>query len=156
MDKKPLILPDSGTVAQTYIYQDDIVKTVASNLQNDISIGKVYNLAQAEMVTLREFVLKAAEILDVDVELVDIPSRILAKASLGTSFSPFFGRRPFVMDTQKARRELGFSSTPFDTWMRKTIRWFTEDYDGDPPENYSLRNKEVEIIRRYKEAIKSL
>jgi len=108
------------------------------------------------MVTLREFVLKAAEILEVDVELVDIPSKILAKTSLGTSFSPFFSRRPFVMDTQKARRELNFSSTPFDTWMRKTIRWYIEEYERDPPENYWLRDKEIEIVRRYKEAIKSV
>jgi nucleoside-diphosphate-sugar epimerase len=156
MDKKPHILPDSGMVAQTYIYQGDIVKAVASNLQNTVSIGEVYNLAQEEMVTLREFVLKAAEILRVEVELVDIPSRVLAKASLGTSFSPFFGRRPFVMDIQKARRDLDFSSTPFDTWMRKTIQWYLEEYKGDPPENYRLRDKEIEIVRRYKEAIRSV
>jgi nucleoside-diphosphate-sugar epimerase len=156
MDKKPHILPDSGMVAQTYIYQGDIVKTVAANLQNAVSIGEVYNLAQEEMVTLREFVLKAAEILRVDVELVDIPSRVLAKTSLGTSFSPFFGRRPFVMDIQKARRDLHFSSTPFDIWMRKTIQWYLEEYKGDSPENYRLRDKEIEIIRRYKEAIKSV
>lgn len=156
MDKKPLILPDSGMVAQTYIYQGDIVNTVASNLQNALSIGEVYNLAQEEIVTLREFVLKAAAILDVDVELVDIPAKVLAETSLGTSFSPFFGRRPFVMDAQKARRELKFTSTPFDTWMRNTIRWYIEEYKGDPPENYWLRDKEVEIILRYKDALKSV
>jgi len=122
MDKKPHILPDSGMVSQTYIYQGDIVKTVASNLQNPISIGEVYNLAQEEMVT----------------------------------FSPFFGRRPFVMDVQKVRNELDYFSSTFDTWMRKTIRWYVEKYKGDPPENYCLRDKEIEIIHRYKEAMKSL
>jgi nucleoside-diphosphate-sugar epimerase len=113
-------------------------------------------LAQDEIVTLREFVMKTAEILEVDVELVDIPSKILAQTSIGTSFSPFFGRRPFVMDCRKAQRDLNFSSTPFDTWMRKTIRWYVEEYRGDPPENYLLRDKEIGIIRKYKEAIKSL
>ncbi len=156
LDKKSQILPDSGMVSQTYIYQGDIVNTVASNLQNALSIGEAYNLAQDEIVTLREFVLKAAEILEVDVDLVDIPSRILAQTSLGTSFSPFFGRRPFVMDCRKARRDLSFLPTPFDTWMRKTIRWYAEEYRGDPPENYWLRDREIETIRKYKEAIKSL
>jgi nucleoside-diphosphate-sugar epimerase len=156
MDKKPHILPDSGMVAQTYIYQGDIVKTVASNLQNPASIGKAYNLAQDEMVTLREFVLMSAKILGVEVELVDIPSKVLEKASLGTSFSPLFGRRPFVMDAGKAKRDLGFTSTPFETWMRKTIRWYREEYEGGPPENYRLRGKELEVIRRYKDAIKSV
>jgi nucleoside-diphosphate-sugar epimerase len=156
MDKKPQILPDSGMVPQTYIYQGDIVNTVASNLQNALSIGEVYNLAQDEIVTLREFILKAAEILEVDAELVDIPSNILSKTSLGTSFSPFFGRRPFVMDAHKAKKDLEFSPTAFGTWMKKTIRWYAEEYKGDPPENYWLRDKEMEIIRRYKEAVKSI
>ena len=156
MDKKPQILPDSGMVSQTYIYQGDIVNTVSSNLQNALCIGEAYNLAQDENVTLREFVLKAAEILKVDVELVDIPSKVLVKASLGTSFSPFFGRRPFVMNTDKAHRDLDFSPTAFDTWMRKTIRWYVEEYKGGPPENYWLRDKEMEIIRRYEEALKSV
>lgn len=156
MDKKPQILPDSGMVAQTYIYQGDIVNTVASNLQNALSIGEAYNLAQEEIVTLREFVLKAAEILEVDVELVDIPAKILAKTPLGTSFSPFFGRRSFVMDVRKARRDLGFCSTPFDIWMRNTIQWYREEYKGGPPEDYRIRDKEIEFIRRYKEAIQNL
>ncbi len=155
MDKKPQILPDSGMTAQTFIYQGDIVNAIASNLQNALSIGEAYNLAQDEIVTLRGFILKAAEILEIEAELVDIPTKILVKSSLGTSFSPFFGRRPFIMDTQKARKDLNFSSTEFDSWMRKTVRWHIEEYRGDPPENYRLRAEEMEIIRRYKEALKS-
>jgi len=38
------------------------------------------------------------------------------------------------------------------TWMRNTIRWYTEEYKGYPSENYWLRDKEVESIRRYKDA----
>jgi len=156
MDKKPQILPDSGMVSQTYIHQGDIVNTIASNLQNALAIGEVYNLAQDEIVTLREFVLKAAEILEVEAELVDIPYKVLAKTSLGTSFSPFFARRPFVMDARKAQKDLNFSPIAFDNWMRKTIKWYQEEYNGDPPENYWLRDKEMEIIRRYREAVKSV
>lgn len=156
MDGKPQILPDSGMVAQTYLYQGDIVETLASNLKNPVSIGKAYNLAQKEMVTLREFVLKAAQILEVDAELVDIPSKVLAKTSLGTSFSPLFGRRPFVMDSHRASQELDFAPSAFDTWMRKTIRWFQVEYKGGPPANYSLRDKELDMVRKYKDAVKSL
>ena len=60
------------------------------------------------------------------------------------------------MDVQKVRNELDYFSSTFDTWMRKTIRWYVEKYKGDPPENYCLRDKEIEIIHRYKEAMKSL
>lgn len=156
LDGKPLILPDSGLNVFTHIYQGDIARTVASNLLNETSFGQAYNLAQAEVLTLRAFVLKASEILGREVELVDIPSAFLEKAGLGTSFSPFFMRRPFVLDTQKARRELSFSPTPFAVWMEKTVNWFVKDYKGGPPEDYRTREKEVEIAEKYKKAVESV
>lgn len=156
MDEESIILPDSGMNAFTHIYQGDIAATVASNMLNALSIGEVYNLAQEEVITLRAFVLKAAEVMGKTVELVDIPSRVLERVGLGTSFSPLFSRRPFILDTQKAQKELIFTSTPFDSWMKKTIQWFLEEYRGGPPENYGLRDKEVEVVRRFKKAVSSL
>jgi nucleoside-diphosphate-sugar epimerase len=156
MDEKSIILPDSGMNVFTHIYQGDIAATVASNMLNGLSIGEVYNLAQEEVLTLRAFVLKAAEVMGKTVELVDIPSRVLERAGLGTSFSPLFSRRPFILDIQKAQKELNFTSTPFDSWMKKTIHWFLEEYRGGPPENYGLRDKEVEVVRRFKKAVSSL
>jgi len=151
-DGKPIILPDSGLTASTHLYQGDIVRTIASNLLNKTSFGQAYNLAQEEILTLRSFILKSAEILKRKVELVDIPAKILERTSLGTSFSPFFGRRPFILSTEKAKRDLNFSSTPFETWLRKTIFWFKEEYRGGPPENYNLREKEIDVILKYQKA----
>ncbi len=155
-DSKPLILPDGGMNAFTHVYQGDIAKTIASNLLNRSSFGQAYNLAQEEIVALKDFVLKAAEILKKKVEIVDIPSKVLENIAIGTSFSPFSMRRPFILQTQKAKEELNFSSTPFNVWLRKTVDWFVKDYKGDPPKNYRLREKELEIIRKFKKAIKSI
>ena len=155
-DSRPLILPDGGLNVFTHIYQGDIAKTIATNLLNQASFGQAYNLAQEEIVTLRAFVLKAAEILKKKVEIVDIPSKVLENTSVGTSFSPFSMRRPFILQTQKARKELNFSSTPFDTWLRKAVGWFVEDYRGDPPENYRFREREIEIVQKFKRAVKSI
>lgn len=156
LDGKPLILPDGGLNVSTHIYQDDIARTISSNLLNPSSFGQAFNLAQAEILTLRAFVLKSSELLNRKVDIIEIPSAVLEKTGLGTSFSPFSMRRPFVLDTQKARRELNFSATPFDIWLEKTIRWFVEDYDGEPPEDYQSREIEVEIANRYKQAVEPL
>ncbi|MFB0566029.1 MAG: NAD-dependent epimerase/dehydratase family protein [Candidatus Aminicenantaceae bacterium] len=155
-DKKPVILPDSGLNVFTHIYQGDVVKTISSNLLNESAIGEAYNLAQEEIVTLRSFVIKAAEIMNKKVQIVDIPSRVLENTPLGTSFSPFSMRRPFVLQTLKAREALNFTSTPFDVWLKKTIHWFEEEYKGGPPDNYKLRNKEIEIVRKYQKAVTSI
>jgi nucleoside-diphosphate-sugar epimerase len=153
-DGKPLILPDSGLNASTYIYQDDIVRTVSANLLNAKAYGEAYNLAQEEILTLRSFVLAAARILGRQPDLVDVATDVLESTSLGTSFSPFSMRRPFILSPEKARRDLNFSSTPFETWLRRTILWFKEDYQGRPPDNYRSREKEVALASRYRQAIK--
>jgi nucleoside-diphosphate-sugar epimerase len=155
-DGRPMILPDSGLNVFTHIYQGDIVKTIASNLLNKTSFGQAYNLAQEEILTLRNFILKAAEILGKKVELVDIPTKILVSTSLGTSFSPYSMRRPFILSVEKAKRDLAFSSTPFELWLRKTILWFKNEYKGGQPENYRSRAKEVEIIQKYQRAVISI
>ncbi len=152
-DGKPLILPDSGQNAFTHIYQDDIVQTVTANLLNETAYGQIYNLAQEEVLTLKLFVQKAAEIMERKVEMVDIPSDVLQKLGLGTSFSPFSMRRPFILDVRKAKEELGFSSTPFAVWLRRTIHWFNQEYHGGPSKDYRTRQKEIEVIQKYREAI---
>lgn len=155
-DGRPLILPDSGLNVFTHIYQGDVVRTVAENLLNTAAIGQAYNLAQAEIMTLRAFVLAAARIMGREPELVDIPWAVLKASELGTSFSPLFTRRPFVLVTEKARRELAFTSTPLTAWLERTIRWFQEEYRGGPPENFRLRDREAEFAARYRQAVESV
>jgi len=155
-DGLPLILPDSGLNVFTHIYQGDVVQTVAANLDNTAAIGQAYNLAQAEILTLRAFILAAAGIMGREAKLVDIPRAALEASGLGTSFSPLFTRRPFVLVTEKARRDLGFTSTPLAVWLERTIRWFKEEYRGGLPENYRLRGQEVEFVARYRQAVESV
>jgi nucleoside-diphosphate-sugar epimerase len=155
-DRKPLLLPDGGLNASTHIYQDDIVRTVSSNLLNASARGQAYNLAQEEIVTLRSFVLTAARVLGRQPDLVDIPTDVLKASALGTSSSPLSMRRPFILSAEKARRDLSFSSTPFEAWLRKTILWFKEEYKGKPPDNYALRGEEVGLASRYREAVRRL
>ncbi len=155
-DGRPLILPDSGFNVFTHIYQGDVVRLVTSNLLNASASGKAYNLAQSEILTLRGFVLAAARVLNREPELVEIPSDVLKASSLGTSFSPLSTRRPFVMSTERARHELGFSSTPFSAWLEKTIHWFKHEYRGAPPENYRSRELESAVASKYRDAVRGL
>ncbi len=152
-DGRPIILPDSGLNIFTHIYQGDIVRTVAMNLNNPAAVGQAYNLAQSEIMTLRSFILASARILGRSPDLIDVPSAVLESSGLGTSFSPLFTRRPFVLVTEKARRELGFTSTPVMIWLEKTIRWFREEYRGGPPDNYRMRDREVEFAAWYRSTV---
>jgi len=155
-DGQPVILPDAGMSVFTHIYQSDIVKTVASNLMNPSSFGEAYNLAMGEVMSVRSFVLKSADFLGRKPELVDIPWQVLEEAGLGTSLSPFSTRRPFILSTEKAKRDLNFSSTPVGTWLGRTISWFMERYKGGLPDNYKARAEEIAFVQKFREAVRSL
>jgi nucleoside-diphosphate-sugar epimerase len=155
-DGRPVILPDGGLCPFTHVYQGDVVRTIAENLGRPASFGRAYNLAQKEIVTLREFVLKAAQILSVKPELVDVPRQVLEGSGLGIGFSPFSLRRPFILSVDRAERELGFKPTPFEEWLERTVRWFRDEYRGGPPEDYAGREEEAAFARRYLQAVASL
>ena len=87
---------------------------------------------------------------------MDIPWDVLTASGLGTGFSPLSTRRPFVLVTDKARRDLSFSATPYPLWLERTIRWFRQDYRGGPPDNYLRRRLEPELIAAYRSAVAPL
>ena len=155
-DGGPIILPDGGLNVFTLIYVGDIAKTIASNLGRSSCFGQAYNLAQPEFLTARAFVLAAARFLDRQPELVDIPTDILERVSLGTQCSPFSMRRPFILATERAQREMGFQATPFLVWLEKTIRWCKEEYHGPAPSNYQARGREIEFAEKFRRAIEAL
>ncbi|MBN2198629.1 MAG: NAD-dependent epimerase/dehydratase family protein [Candidatus Aminicenantes bacterium] len=155
-DGKTVILPDGGLCPSTYVYAGDVAAAVSANLGNAASFGRAYNLAQAEIVSLREFVRKSASALGANPEIADIPKDVLDRTGWGRGFSPFSVRRPFVLSIERAAREWGFVPSPFDEWLRATALWFRDRYRGPLPENYLRREEEAEMARRYADAVSRL
>ena len=155
-DGKPVILPDGGLCPSTYVYAGDVAASVSANLGNAVSFGRAYNLAQKEIVSLREFVLKSAAVLGAAPEIADVPKAVLERAGWGRNISPFSIRRPFVLSIERAARELGYVPSPFEGWLRETALWFRDRYRGPVPENYLWREEEAALARRYADAVSRL
>jgi hypothetical protein len=90
------------------------------------------------------------------VELIDVPSQLLDKTHLGTSFSPLFHRKPLILDVERAIADLKYASTPVETWLKKTVYWFTNEYQGGHPNDYKFRSEEIELGRKFKRAMSFL
>ncbi len=150
-DRAPLILPDGGRVDWRFIYSGDAVRAFLRLLEEERSIGQVYNFAQEEIVSVREFVKLSAEILGTEVETVDIPLQWLRAQRIEPVFSPYSIPRSWIVDISKAQRELGWRSTPWREWMRASIEWFEREYHGPPPENYFHRAEELQLIQRWRQ-----
>ncbi|MCX7752152.1 MAG: NAD-dependent epimerase/dehydratase family protein [Blastocatellia bacterium] len=149
-DHAPLILPDGGRTDCRFIFSGDVVRAFLRLLEEERSIGHVYNFAQEEIVSVREFVKLSAEILETGVETVDIPLQWLRAQGIAPTFSPYSASRSWILDISKAQWELGWRSTPWREWMRASIEWFEREYQGPPPENYFHRAEELQLIERWR------
>ncbi|MFO7867404.1 MAG: NAD-dependent epimerase/dehydratase family protein [Candidatus Aminicenantes bacterium] len=155
-DGRPVILPDGGRNAFTHVYQGDIVRTLSKNLLNKTALGKVYNLAQQRAVTLKDFILKSANIMDRKVDTETIPVEIMKEQGISMDFSPFFNKRPFILDTRRAEKDLNYESLSVEEWLSRTVHWYQSSYSGGPPDNYRYRDKEEKLIQNFRRAVKTI
>ncbi len=146
-DGGPLILPDGGLNSWGFLWVHDVAETIAANLMNANSFGRGYNLAQREVVSVRQFVETAALALGKRPALASVPSEWLQRINLGTSFSPYTHDHDIVLDTADAQRDLLFEPTPFPTWCEQLVSHFRSTWDGNPSRLYATRQLELRLVR---------
>ncbi|MCF7802660.1 MAG: NAD-dependent epimerase/dehydratase family protein [Candidatus Marinimicrobia bacterium] len=153
LDGKPLLVPGSGHFAFQQVYVNDVARAFTDLLDYPESIGKAYNVAAEEIFSLNDYLRKLGTLLGKDPELFHVDQEVFDK--LPFSVSPngdvftFNTRRTSVFSLDRIKRDLHFSSTPFEEWMLKTIRWFSEKYDGHSL-GYENRAQEIEFAEHWK------
>ncbi|MFZ0391884.1 MAG: NAD-dependent epimerase/dehydratase family protein [Calditrichia bacterium] len=145
-DGHPLIIPEGGDAIIRHIFVEDVVNAILQVLGRENSRGKVYNLAQQPVLTLSRFIELAAGIMNTPAGTVTVPRRKLEENGIPGVISPFSGKWVSYIDPSLAREEIGFRDTPLEEWMPETIRWFMEEYEGEPPENFRFRTREIALI----------
>ena len=146
-----LILPDGGVDAHRSIYSGDVVAAIQSLVNRGSSVaGRAYNFAGREIVSLREFVERSAAVLGKEVEIISLPSALLAAAGIDPEkLSPLttWGNHLHAID--RAQRELDFEPTPMKAWLQPTIEWHLEHRRKDDPPGWELRLEENELAERW-------
>lgn len=146
-DGGPLILPDGGLNSWGFIWVADVAETIAANLMNANAFGRAYNLAQREIVSLRQFVERAAAALGKRATLVSVPAEWLTRLNVGTTFSPYSHDHDIVLDISSAQRDLLFEPTPFATWCEQLLSHFRANWDGTPSKLYGTRQLELRLVQ---------
>jgi UDP-glucose 4-epimerase len=112
----PLTLSGDGSQSRRFVYVEDLADGVARSLC-DIAVGRVYNLAGDETVTIRQIAETIRELMG-DVEIV---------YTLGRP-GDFGGK---IVSSRRARRELGWTAgTSFADGVRTYIDWRQEQADS--------------------------
>jgi nucleoside-diphosphate-sugar epimerase len=153
LDGNPLLVPGNGNFAFQQIYIDDVANAFADLLSYPETIGEAYNLASEDIFSLNEYLLALGKLLGRVPQLVHIDQDKfdqlpISYHSMGDSF-PFNVRRPAIFSLDKIKKDLKFTSTPFNEWMPKTVDWFTNTQTGHSI-GYENRSEEIMTINQYK------
>lgn len=143
----PIILPEGGLNTWGFLWVEDVAEVVVSNLGNQASIGRAYNLAQHEALSLRQLVVTAAAMLGLQPQLISLPSDWLEAVGVGTNFSPYSHDQDILLDCRRAERDLLFKPTPAATWIEELVKDFRQRWDGVLRAFAATRSYELSLVQ---------
>ncbi len=154
-DGRPMILPDGGFAPFRHVYVGDVTRALAGLPSLPGVVGQAYNLACDEILSVRMVVEGITGLLGRRPDLVEIPSAVLDEImprDAAAGFSPLSQRAAQVPAIHKARRDLGWSPTPFPIWLERAVRWAVDASGSwpEPPAAYAWRAMELEAIALFR------
>ncbi|WP_376792468.1 hypothetical protein [Thermoflexus sp.] len=100
------------------------------------------------MLSIADYVQAIADILGQEAKIVFAPwSWIRQQPDLSDFEAPFVNER-FVPDIAQVKRDLKFEPTPLGIWLKQTVAWFLNDYNGPDSHGYTKRAAEIAAARR--------
>lgn len=126
----PVILPEGGLNSWGFLWVEDLAEVIVTNLARPSTLGRAYNLAQREVLSLRQLVEMFATALGREAQLLSLPADWLRAVGLGTAFSPYSHDRDILLDCRAAEEDLLFRPTSPDTWVELLVRDFRRRWDG--------------------------
>jgi len=148
LDGGPIVLPDGGQRLTRFLYAGDLATTLAHLAEAPAPRSAAYNLAQPDVLPLREFLARVARAAGLEPRFVDASWDDCRAAGLDESFSPYAGRWTSVLDPSRAAAEWGFLGTRVDDYLPGLVRWTLEHRPKESDLGYAQRPRELELAAR--------
>jgi nucleoside-diphosphate-sugar epimerase len=158
LDGRPhIIVPDGGLTLESRGYAENVAHGVLLAVDNpDISAGQIYNVADENQLTLRQWVETIADIMNHQWEIVGMPE-VLAKPA--RPLLPFQGPTSHrLMDIRKIMEQLGYKDKVFvSEGLRRTVDWYLKhppEYGGEvesllqDPFDYEAEDKLIALYNK--------
>jgi nucleoside-diphosphate-sugar epimerase len=143
MQGGPILLANNGASSFRLAFSMDVAEIYLALIERPIALGRIYNVAQKEIITLRDFIDESAHVLGVKPQYVPAPLEVLGE--LG---GPFAHDRNWIPDIEAATRDLGFIPTPWPDIAEISANWF-RDYVKEDPKVFETRAAELEFAAKW-------
>ncbi|NOT35058.1 MAG: NAD-dependent epimerase/dehydratase family protein [Candidatus Eisenbacteria bacterium] len=149
LDGGPLLLPDGGTRLVRHVLADDVARAAVWLADHAPPERAVYNLAQPEMLTLREWLENLMRMIGSVRPIVPMDWDALLASGLESNFAPYAGRWASVPDPTRLQQEWGFEPTPMNVYLPEVVRQHLEHRPTASHRGYAQRALELELAGRF-------
>ena len=146
LDGGPLVLPEGGTQLVRFAYAADVARAIV-RLATDPPRAAVYNLAQPDAISLRDFLARTAKAANREARFVDASWEECRASGLDDSFSPYAGRWRSILDPSRMATEWGFVASRTEEYLPKVVAWHLGERPRSHP-GFALRGKELDLAAR--------
>jgi nucleoside-diphosphate-sugar epimerase len=153
LDGSPIVLPVGGARPVRFLHAGDLARVLAWLAVSPVPRGATYNLAQPEVVSLREFLERVARAASVKPRFIDVSWDECRAAGLDEEFSPYAGAWVSVLDPSRAATEWGFMGTRLDDYLPGVVRWHLRHRPDTSHPGYAQRARERELASRLAGAV---
>lgn len=148
LDGGPLLVPRASAIAR-HVYRGAVAELIGRLVETPPVPMQAYNLAQAEVPTVRELVERIAHAVGARPRILELAPEVLEGAGLVVrSASPFSSRWMSYVDPARAVRELGFVHPPLDAYLGSIVAALLASWPRDAPEGYAQRAAELALARQ--------
>jgi len=148
LDGGPLVLPDGGTRLTRHVDVADVAATLVRLAESEAPRSGAYNLAQPDVIPVRELLERIAAAAGVTPRFVDASWDEIFGAGLDRSFSPYAGPWSSILDPSRAAAEWGFLGTRPADYVPRIVRWHLEHRPTESHFGYAQRERELELAAR--------
>lgn len=154
LDGGTIVVPAEEHPVFRTLYSEDAADNWLRAIASPAAVNQTYHIAMQEIMTVQRWADMVWEAAGTQGYITYVPRAAIDRDETLRGYLPPLCRDyPYVHDLSKAERDFGFTTTPVEQWMSKTVDWYRNSYDGGDSAGYVDRHKEMALAGRWTDSI---
>jgi len=146
-DGGQVLVPETPNYRLNHVYALDVVNTIYHLINTGQGIGRAFNIAQDESVTLDEFLSIIGDIMGVTPQIIRLKRSELEANGFLPDCSPFSERWMSELDNTRSKEELGIVYTPLTDYLAELVEYYKTHHVPEPL-TYRRRRAELKLAKQ--------
>ena len=160
LDGGPIVIPSEHRGMFRCLYATDAAEAFVRAVKTPKTANQTYHIGSQEIIAIEHW---TSIVIDAGASgsvLTFIPLEVIRKGA-PTLYAYLKRQRlnrsyPYIPDVSKAERDFGFTTTPLEQWVRSTVDWYRQHYQGEDSVGYQHRSEELALAAKWNQEFSKL